>query len=283
MRLKYRYAHPKDWAPSIRCADTPEAKGEPAMPRLALISDIHGNLEALEATLDDIERVGADSIVCLGDVVGYGPDPAACVDLVLGRCDVIVRGNHDEALLEPKMQRRFNAHAQTAMDYARSALDTCRVSAIDQWASCTRLAGVELTHGSFGPERFAYVASPGVVRDALEGLSQGQGATIGAVGHTHLPAVYSASAPDAPNERIRALVPPTNAVVTLHEGFLHIVNPGSVGQPRDRNPDASWALLDATADTFRLRRVMYDICAVETKMRRAGLPDVLWERLRVGA
>ncbi|RMD62060.1 MAG: metallophosphoesterase [Planctomycetota bacterium] len=249
------------------------------MARLALLSDVHGNLEALCAVLADIDRAGVDCIVCLGDVVGYGPDPDACVDLVSERCDVVVRGNHDEAALEPALAQRFNPHAQAGVEHARRRLCAERLACIAAWPSRSFAHGVELAHGCFGARRFAYVHSPQTAQLAFAGLS----AELGAVGHTHLPAVFAASVPEESAERVTALAPPAGAVVTLRPGCRHIVNPGSVGQPRDRNPHAAWALLDVANRTYQLRRVAYCVGEVERKMRRAGLPGVLWERLRVGA
>jgi len=248
------------------------------MARLALLSDVHGNLEALRATLADIDRAGVDCVVCLGDVVGYGPDPDACVDLVGERCDVVVRGNHDEAALEPALAARFNPHAQAGVEHARRRLCADRLARVAAWPSRTFAHGLELVHGCFGARRFAYVHSPKAAQRAFAGLS----GELGAVGHTHQPAVFAAS-PSLAAGGVTVLVPPAGAVVRLREGCRHIVNPGSVGQPRDRNPHAAWALLDMAERTYQLRRVAYDVATVERKMRSAGLPGALWERLRVGA
>lgn len=249
------------------------------MARLALLSDVHGNLEALCATLADIDRAGVDCVVCLGDVVGYGPDPDACVDLVCQRCDVVVRGNHDEAALEPALAARFNPHAQAGVEHARRRLCADRLARVAAWPARSFAHGLELVHGCFGAQRFAYVQSPKAAQRAFAGLAS----ELGAVGHTHLPAVFAAPLEARSAAQVRALAPPAGAVVRLREGFRHIVNPGSVGQPRDRNPHAAWALLDVARRTYQLRRVAYDVATVERKMRSVGLPGRLWERLRVGA
>ena len=251
------------------------------MARLALISDVHGNLEALIAVLREIDRAGVDSVVSLGDAVGYGPDPGACVELIDRICDAAVVGNHDEAVLVEDEPANFNPAAAISLGVTRDLLDDRHFDVIGAWPDRAMIAGVSITHASFGARRMAYVLNKRFAADSFRGLE----ARIGAFGHTHLPSMF-ACPPDAEPtvEMIRGTLPLTPDVLTaIPNERLTLINPGSVGQPRDRNPDASWGLLDTTACTFQLHRAAYNIDAVERKIRDRGMPDFLHERLRVGA
>jgi len=250
------------------------------MARIALIADVHGNLEAFEAVLRAIGEADADCIVCLGDVVGYGPDPGACVDLVYEACDAVVLGNHDEAAITPGLGENFNPAAFHSLCYTRNALSLAQKSAIRSWPANFEKAGAAFTHGSFGARRYTYITNRQTAGDALDALQH----DIGAVGHTHIPSAFVAPLLDFRGAgQTRSLQLPTDVRFDIPDGHRCIVNPGSVGQPRDRNPDASWGLLDTESRTFQILRTAYDIDLVEWKIQRAGLPDFLGERLRVGA
>lgn len=261
------------------------------MARLAFISDIHANLEALIAVLRDIDAAGVDHVVCLGDVVGYGPDPAACVELVSRVCDRIVRGNHDEAALLDAPPVNFNPSAAHSHAITRSLLSDHHRANIAAWPVRAELAGVQLTHANFGRRIHQYILNKRVAAESFRTLRE-LDATVGAFGHTHLPTLF-ACAPD-PHEEcdevgsdvclIRGSLPlPADVQTSLPTHHLILLNPGSVGQPRDGNPNASWGLLDSESQTYRTRRVSYDIDAVEDKIRARNLPDILHERLRIGA
>jgi len=248
------------------------------MARLAVISDVHGNLEALVAVLRQIEDAAPELVVCLGDVVGYGPDPAACLELVCRCCDIVVVGNHDEAaLLDDDAPPGFNPAAAFSLQHTRRALPDHLLGKVESWARREAAHGVAFAHGSFGRRRYAYVTNALAATDAFSGLDE----SVGFVGHTHIPGVF-AMAPGRPAVAAHTPLPPELLVRLPTEGKA-LINPGSVGQPRDRNPDACWGLLDTTERTFRIRRAPYDIGAVQHKIRRAGLPDFLGERLAVGA
>ncbi|MBX3353261.1 MAG: metallophosphoesterase family protein [Phycisphaeraceae bacterium] len=264
------------------------------MPRFALLADIHANLEALEAVLDDLSRVDVDHTLCLGDVVGYGPDPAACVELVYDCCDAVVLGNHDEAVFSDSPLDRFNERAKAAILFARSDLSGLHRRAIADWPLADCVDGLTIAHASLGPDRWEYLYSPEAAKrtfDAFRG-------PFAAVGHTHIPSAFSlvkqpslvlaGNGPDAPREVVRGHHLAAEAAIRLPEGPANgaarfIVNPGAVGQPRDGNPDASYAILDTTARTVQIRRVSYDLDATMRKIADAGLPAPLADRLRIGA
>lgn len=261
------------------------------MARLGLISDIHANLEALEAVLADVARVDLDHLICLGDVVGYGPDPARCVELALDACDLIVIGNHEEAALRRLAVPRFNPNAQRSTDFTRGALSAAHLKAIGAWPRTACVESLSVTHASFGPQAHEYLYSPAAALRSLAGFDT----PFGAVGHTHVPCAFAMDEPSsappahpeasaaAPEPTVRACLPTGPALVSLVGAGRCLMNPGSVGQPRDKDPRASWAVLDTEARTFEVRRLQYDAQAVLHKIHRAGLPARLGERLLLGA
>jgi len=251
------------------------------MSKLALISDIHGNLEALIAVLRQIDAARVDHVICLGDVIGYGPDPALCVELISGSCDITIRGNHDDAALSPETPANFNPTAAESLRLTRSLLTDDHLETIQSWQARGKIEGVHVSHASFGRRIYAYILNKHTAAESFDGLN----ATIGVFGHTHVPAMFACPIDAEPSpENIRGHLPlPAEVRTAIPDGYRALINPGSVGQPRDRNPDASWGLLDTEARSFRTHRVAYDIDAVHRKIRKVGMPDFLGERLRVGA
>lgn len=246
------------------------------MPRIAILSDIHANLEALVSTLRSIADSSPDLVICLGDVVGYGPDPTACVEIIQQACNAIVVGNHDEAVLYPDDPPGFNEAATASIQYSRQRLSEHHLQAIRAWPLRDDLADLVVTHGSFARRRYMYVTTARIAAEAFSGFV----GPFGAIGHTHIPGVFV-----QPSEggEVRWVQPPAETVLRLPEGSRILVNPGSVGQPRDGNADAAWALLDTDARTYQVRRVAYDVGQVQRKIADAGLPPMLADRLRVGA
>jgi len=254
--------------------------GNPRLPRIALISDIHGNAEALAGVLRDAERSQADLFVCLGDVVGYGPDPDLCLDLVAQHCIVSILGNHDEAILRPELALAFNQRAQQSVAFTRSRLSPGHLMLIGSMRRSALVGGVALNHGSFGPNRYEYLSTPAAAERAMQGLTR----PIGCVGHTHIPGAFMLE-PGAEHvfESVEGVMLPEGAELHFEKGSKVILNPGSVGQPRDRDHRAAWGLVDTERRTFEVRRVAYDIDAVHRKIERHGLPDHLGQRLKIGA
>ena len=250
------------------------------MTRIGLISDIHSNLEALEAILCDVSLAGVDTLACLGDITGYGPDPSACVDLVREACDVVVIGNHDEAVIDPSIADRFKGAAREAIGFNRDELGPDHRRYLGTLPELAEVGELWITHACFGPNKYEYLYGAASASEAFGYLPT----RYGAVGHTHLPSSFrccakSAGRPD--NITLESVI--GRSVVDVPEGCRAIFNPGSVGQPRDRNPDASWGILDTEASTFQVRRVCYDVDAVQAKMVRCGLPVAHSDRLALGA
>ena len=250
------------------------------MARIALISDIHGNAEALERVLDDLRDVGADTVVCLGDVVGYGPEPGRCVELVYEHCDVCVLGNHDEALLLEHKEDRFKENARQALRFTRERLDDWHLTMLRLMPDRATRHGVAFSHGSFGKARFDYLYTIESAHRSFVGFTE----RYGAVGHTHLPSVFTCTTtPEGAPADVKLLALAGSVRTRLPLDRRVILNPGSVGQPRDRNPHAAWGMLDTDESWFEIHRVQYDVESVGEKMAAAGLPDYNSRRLRAGA
>jgi len=247
----------------------------------AIISDIHGNVEALNAVLDDIERRNITEILCLGDIIGYGPDPGLCIDLVMARCQWSLMGNHDFAVLyEPT---NFNASAEAVTFWTRGQLEQegDRQKRFSRWEYLGNLPVRQVLKDSMwvhaSPRRPVneyifpddVVTSPSKMAAIFERIEKRC-----FVGHTHISGVFT----DEPD-----FYPPADlqGVYKFNDYEKCIVNPGSVGQPRDRDPRSSYAILDDEGVEFV--RVEYDIEAVVEKIKAiAQLSDFLGMRLLEG-
>jgi len=240
--------------------------------RYAVLSDIHGNLEALRAVLADAaDRV--DDVLCLGDVVGYGADPGACVDLVGARARAVVAGNHEHAVTGRLDLNWFNRYARAAAEWTRERLDADCTSYLDALPLTTVVEDATLVHASpRQPQDWEYLVS---ADDGLAAFAAFE-TRLCFVGHSHVPAFWSlgSSGPDYDRGDVS---------VTLDAGRRYIVNVGSVGQPRDRDPRAAYAVWDVDARRIDVRRVPYDVATARAKIEDAGLPRFLADRLAAGA
>lgn len=246
--------------------------------RIALLADIHANLEALNACLRDARERGVDRFIFLGDIVGYGADPAACVDLVAEACATgaqALAGNHDNAVAGSEVG--VNGPAAEAIRWTRTILGQ---------AQRDFLAGLPLTieeddrlfvHASAHlPGAFPYI------QDALDAARSLAATTawLTVVGHVHRPALYNMTNVG----KVLAFVPPigTETPIPLLTQRRWVAVLGAVGQPRDGNPAAAYGILDVAGRKISYLRVPYDIEAAAAKMRAAGLPSGLWQRLAAG-
>lgn len=233
--------------------------------RVAVLSDIHANIRALDAILARLGSV--DAVWHLGDVVGYGPDPDAVVDRLRQRGAIGVRGNHDLAATGDDVIRDFNVDARAAMEWTRRTI----APATRDWLAAlpVRLTveSYSLVHGSPRDPTWEYIVTEAVAAANLALLPTAHGL----FGHTHLPMAYLL-APDAPfADDIETLLPEPGATLSL-DGRRALVNPGSVGQPRDGDPRASALLLDTAGSGVTWIRAAYDIEATQQAMRAARLP-----------
>ena len=240
--------------------------------RIALLSDIHANLPALDAVLEAAGEV--DAVWHLGDVVGYGPDPDGVVDRLRSIGALGVRGNHDAAACGGSEIDWFNPDARRAMEWTRATVSPQTVEWLQAQPERRTEGAFELVHGSHREPMWEYITSSGVARASLEALTAP--ATIGLHGHTHVPVAWLDD--DHGTDLIRARDGGTLELA----GRRALLNPGSVGQPRDGIPEASYAILDPEAATVSWHRVAYDIDAVQAAMRAVRLPDSLISRLAAG-
>ena len=248
--------------------------------RIAVISDIHGNSVALKAVLEEIAREGIERTVCLGDVVGYGPEPAECLRMVSDHCEFTVRGNHEDAILKPSQTTNFNSNARQALEWTSRQLGSAErriIANMPNWFHLSR--DMVCIRDSPVP-----IEDPGYIRSSSEAARV---LTVMAerfclFGHTHVPGVFQ-----MPIGRrfIRAgrLEVADGHPTSLPVDSKFLLNPGSVGQPRDGDVRASWAVLDTGRQTFTLRRTDYAVCEVRDAILSAGLPSVLGQRLALGA
>ena len=234
------------------------------MPCVALISDIHGNLDALEAVLADIEVQGVDEILCLGDIVGYGAAPAECVALVCQLCAATVKGNH-EALLEEKSDLPlYGERVAAGIRHARATLSAPQKKWLKKLPFDVTRHGFTIVHASLElPEEFGYLDD-----DAEASMHfKHQTTAICFNGHTHVPLIALDD-----EKSIGWGWPEANSPVQLRDSQRCVINVGSVGQPRDGDPRASYGLFDTESLRFCIRRITYDIKKAQERIREATLP-----------
>ncbi len=239
--------------------------------RYAILADIHGNLEAFQSVLQDIDgRGGVDELWCLGDVVGYGPEPSACLTLLRKYPHICVAGNHDWAAVGKVDTADFNPDADVACKWTAGQLISTDKEYLLNLPLMATSGEFTLVHGSPRDPLYEYIFSAVSAAENLHSF----GTAYCLVGHTHVPAVFS----DFEGVCRKASLPP---VFQLGGGRL-IVNPGGVGQPRDGDPRAGYAIYDEAERVIYSYRIPYNIAAVQDRMRRCGLPVYLSERLSEG-
>jgi len=237
--------------------------------RYAIISDIHANLEAFLAVLGEIDRSGADRVICLGDIVGYGANPNECVEIVKDRRILSLIGNHDKAACGLTEPVDFNTAARNAVLWTRRELTQANREYLRGLPEEGLVGGFMIVHGApSDPDR--YILSE---YDAEEEFPLMGDNRICFFGHTHVRVLYSLSGEDVEASNMES--------VRLRDETRYLVNPGSVGQPRDRDPRAAFLIYDARGD-IEFRRVGYPIEAAQRKIIESGLDRFLAERLSLG-
>lgn len=241
--------------------------------RILIISDIHANLTAFQAVLDDA-RGEWEYVWCLGDVVGYGPDPNECVEVLRGLPHLCLAGNHDWAALGRLDIRTFNPDARKAVNWTRETLTPENTAYLDDLPTTFVIGDYTLAHGSPREPVWEYILEPLVAALNFPHFET----PYCLVGHTHQPVTYELLSEQGDVEAIM----PTYRHQRHLNGRRQIINPGSIGQPRDQNPNAAYALLDMDTNTWEYRRVAYDIPAVQRRMRANDMPERLIARLEHG-
>lgn len=243
--------------------------------RAAMISDIHGNLPALEAALAEIDRVSPDEIWCLGDVVGYGAQPDQCTELVRERCDLCLVGNHDLAVLGELDIEAFSAAAAAAAEWTSDVAAPETLEFLRGLKPQAQRGGAGLFHASPRDPVWEYVLSLEQAEECLEIQEE----RVCLIGHSHVALYFMRD--DGDGSQVRGAQAGGGAALDLGTGEW-LVNPGSVGQPRDGDPRAAWLELDTERWSARYHRVPYEIDRAAEPIVEAGLPRHLADRLYLG-
>jgi predicted phosphodiesterase len=242
--------------------------------RYGIVADIHANLQALEAVLAYLDGEGVESIWCLGDVVGYGGDPAACVARTRERCAGTVRGNHDVAVVDEVIRLWFNPHARDAIERQAELLGEEELAWLRSLPATLDSPAAALTHSGFAdPDAFAYVLTTHHAAVEFQALAT----DMGFLGHTHIPAAWR----ETPGNGVEPYLLPEGEPVPL-AGARWIVNPGAVGQPRDGDPRAGCVIVDTRERLLHYARIEYDVAAAQEAIERAGMPTIEAVRLTRG-
>jgi predicted phosphodiesterase len=231
--------------------------------KLAIISDIHSNLEALTAVLAEIDRRGVDAIYCLGDLVGYGPDPVACLEIVQERCKATVLGNHDLAVATGEGLKNLPRDGRKAAQHNQNHLSDEQRAYLAALPLKLEADGCAFAHATPGdPEAWQRLGSFLLAQEQFNHFE----ADVCFIGHSHMPAVMGNKL----------------GVVRVRPGVRYLINVGSVGQPRDSDPRACVGFFDTEAFAYDLVRVTYNIGRTVTKIQEAKLPNSLGKRLLKG-
>ena len=241
--------------------------------KIAVVSDIHGNLEALEKVLKDAESWGAEGVWCLGDIVGYGPNPSECIRTIRGVASAIVMGNHDAAIAGEISLDDFNPDAREAALWTKEQLSTEDLQFLKSLPRKMVEGDFTLVHGSPRHPIWEYVLNHSVACASFQHFET----RYCLVGHSHIPLVFQLQDDDT---CVGGALSPGNPLPL--EEYRWVLNPGSVGQPRDWDPKASYARLDTGSRTWEIVRLNYPIEKTQSKMREFGLPEKLIARLNFG-
>jgi diadenosine tetraphosphatase ApaH/serine/threonine PP2A family protein phosphatase len=246
--------------------------------RVAVITDIHANLPALEAVLTAIDRDKVDEIWCLGDTIGYGAEPDECADLVRERCQLCLVGNHDLAVLGALDVAAFSEAAAVAVAWTRENVAERTLALLRELEPSGEREGIALFHASPRDPVWEYVLSA----EQADACLDVQPARISLIGHSHVSLFFVRPTADEESEGIRGAQAGDDTLLDLGTGSW-LINPGSVGQPRDGDPRAAWLEVDTDEQTARFHRVRYDVERAAASIASAGLPRRLADRLHVGS
>jgi predicted phosphodiesterase len=250
--------------------NSPDNNGAPA--RIAVLSDVHGNVHAFQAVLDDVDAAGVDAVWFLGDLVGYGANPDECAALARERFDLCLAGNHDLGVVERIDIEDFSPAAATAALWTRENASDETLAFLLALEPQIAAGEVGLYHASPRDPVWEYVLSTGQAADCMDVMPE----RVAAIGHSHVALRFTRNEGEVTGEQV-----PGDTDLDLTDGDW-LLNPGSVGQPRDGDPRAAWMLLDVENWTAGWRRVAYPIAEAAAAIEAAGLPRHLAARLHLG-
>ncbi len=239
--------------------------------KFGILSDIHANIEALQAVLADAKAQNCTNFVCLGDIVGYGPNPHECLEIIRGLECPVIMGNHDEYCAAEQQLTGFNPMAADGIRWTREKLSAEEKAWLRELKYIRRVESFTIVHATLDlPERWAYVFD----NLAAAASFNYQHTSVCFNGHTHIPIAFIRGE--------RGIQGGLYSKIKIEVARKYFINVGSVGQPRDRNPKPAYAIFDLLGNLIELRRVEYNIPAVQKKIRAAGLPESLAQRLEQG-
>ena len=243
--------------------------------RFAFISDIHANIEAVESVFEDINGQKIDEILCLGDIVGYGANPNECVELVSKRCSVILLGNHDAAAGEILSTQHFNIHAKIAIEWTSQNLKKDIKTLLASLPLKNIKPPMTLVHSTpYEPDMWYYITS---LEEAAFNFQFFE-TKLCLVGHTHIPIIIVLD-----KDKELYVHQDTSIVFNDAEDARLLINIGSVGKPRDRNPMSCYGIFDSDTGEFNYRRVNYNIEKTKAKMKKIKMTEFLISRLEEGS
>lgn len=238
--------------------------------RVAFFSDIHANIEALSIVLEDIKKEDIKNIICLGDIVGYGPNPHEAIELIKISADYIIRGNHDEGLIDESITFDFNQYAIEALNWQRKVIDDADKNFLKNLPYFLKFDNFEIVHGALS-DFFKYITN---IDEAIQEKKYMK-RNILFIGHTHRAGVFDL------NEKIFHPFP-YGGEFSLTPNKYYIINPGSVGQPRDFNPLASYLIYYKNENKVLFKRLKYPFEITREKIIKNNLPQFLGDRLIIG-
>ena len=237
----------------------------------AFLADIHGNYEALEAVLNEVDEIGPDEVFCLGDIVGYGAEPKKCLDVLRERKIPCTAGNHDLAVVGTVSMDYFNPAAKESVLWTRETLSKEDLDYLAQMPFLLKKDGFAAAHGAFPePEAFEYIMTISDAERSFDAIDT----TFAFTGHSHVPMTFLRNGRDVSACMAESM--------HMTRASRAIVNVGSVGQPRDQNPMAAFAIFEPEVRSVSIRRVAYDVEGAAEKILEAGLPGMNAYRLLLG-
>ncbi len=242
------------------------------MTRIGVIADVHGNLPALDTVLAALNAVGVDQIVSCGDIVGYGPWPREVIARLRAVNVPSVQGNHDAAAGGVLPTDHFTAAARAAIDWIKARLTPEDGAFLAALPLTTVIAGMTVVHGSMRGPLWEYILDSWTAGESFRRLET----DIGLFGHSHIQGGFTAA-----GSKVDTIDPRTGEIDII-PGMRYLINPGSVGQPRDGDPRAAYAIIDLDVPKVSYRRIAYDITTTQREINRVGLPRELADRLSVG-
>jgi diadenosine tetraphosphatase ApaH/serine/threonine PP2A family protein phosphatase len=240
--------------------------------KIAFISDVHSNLEALTSVRKSLQNVGIDKVLFLGDIVGYGANPNECIEIIKDLSDDILAGNHDWAAVGKSSAEYFNLVAKEAIEWTQDKLTEQNKAFLSSLALKGEWEELIFVHATPShPEEWNYIFNIFDATDNFETFSQ----PLCFVAHSHQPVIFVQT-------KTGSISSKRSTYMTLQKDFRYIINSGSVGQPRDGNPLSSYGIYDTEKKEYRLIRVQYDVTRAQKKILDAGLPSFLASRLGMG-